>query len=151
MSNYFLNFRKFIIKRKSIIIPTCLLIGLISIGTARLILRNNFDIINLIPIIFKSFCASLALLFILTSLSVRKIINKGSIQVNEDLGIKRLTKMIPEVWWILLNFFAIYFFLTKTLSGDFHFKLIDDMAKIAIAVITSSLISLWAEIRSKKE
>lgn len=145
MSNYFLKLRRFIIRERFIIISIGFLCAMISLGTARLILRNNFDIINLIMIISKSFCASLALLFILVSLLIR-----GKFQADKDSNLTRSENIVVEIWWALLNFFAIYFFIDKTLSGDFHFKLTDDMAKIVISIITALLISLLAEIKSKK-
>src|SRR5574344_1950125 len=109
--------------RTIIIITTVMflvLTGLITIGTLRLIARHNYDLFNLLPVIAKSMMAIFALLALCFLFYLKKLVSQKVISINKDLETEKIPK-IPEVIWYSLNIITVYFFLSMTTRGDFHF------------------------------
>lgn len=130
--------------KKTIIIAVLLLLvlaGLITIGTLRLIARHNYDFFNLLPIIGKSLLAIFALSVLIFLFYLKKLISQKIILINKNLEAEKFPE-ISETIWCSLNIIAIYFFLSMTTRGDFHFVIPNEAELIGWAVISSAIISL---------
>ena len=137
-------------KRTTIIVVfiSCFILGMITIGTMRLVARNSYDFINLVPIILQSIMAGSALLFITYFFLTRKLMNRKCRQINENMEVERCLE-ITETAWLFLNFLAAYFFISMALNGDFHYQIIDEFRKGMTAALTSVIISIASQINIK--
>lgn len=127
----------------TIITITLLLIlaGLITIGTLRLIARHNYDLFNLIPIIIKSLLAIVALLALIFLFDLKKSLSQKVISIDKNLEVEKYPE-ISEIIWCSLNIIIIYFFLSMTMKGDFHFVIPNQAEMIFWATASSITISL---------
>lgn len=153
MKIVFFRIQNFLTKNK-LLLPIIALSfwGMImTLAVNKLIAENSLNLFALTSAVLKGLSATATLLFIICSWPIWKELGDDQhFQIDKNLNIK-VNNSTLKLGWLLLNFFATYFFLSLLLSDTFYLKFGNEFTKIIIASILPLVIGRLMKTRSEKE